>query len=246
MLGGDPRRINATTSPAQMRAAGPADHLRLPQPAEPDPSLSGRRANVAPESLPPSAQPPTPRQPWPPCRTPGWMWPASPWPTARSMRPWPDCAESVRRRPMSGYWSTCRARRSAPPLSPKAVWCSSTGTRSCSARAAHASQLKRRAHRRLGGRTGGHARRGGQVALGDGGVSLVAEKRDGQSMKARVLAGGKVQGRPGVTAPASQAGAEDAHAGRPRAPRGPAGRGHRGRGRFVRAHRLRPHRGAGR
>ncbi len=45
---------------------------------------------------------------------------------------------------------------------------------------------------------------GDKIALGDGGVSLVAEKRQGQSMKSRVLAGGKVQGRPGVTAPASR------------------------------------------
>ncbi len=45
---------------------------------------------------------------------------------------------------------------------------------------------------------------GDKIALGDGGVSLIAEKRQGQSMKSRVLAGGKVQGRPGVTAPASR------------------------------------------
>jgi pyruvate kinase len=45
---------------------------------------------------------------------------------------------------------------------------------------------------------------GDKIALGDGGVSLVAEKRQGQSMKSRVVAGGKVQGRPGVTAPASR------------------------------------------
>lgn len=45
---------------------------------------------------------------------------------------------------------------------------------------------------------------GDRVALGDGGVALVAEERDGYSIKARVVAGGKVQGRPGVTAPASR------------------------------------------
>lgn len=45
---------------------------------------------------------------------------------------------------------------------------------------------------------------GDRVALGDGGVALIAEERDGSSMKARVVAGGKVQGRPGVTAPASR------------------------------------------
>jgi pyruvate kinase len=47
-------------------------------------------------------------------------------------------------------------------------------------------------------------REGDRVALGDGGVSLLAEERDGSSMKVRVIAGGKVQGRPGVTAPASR------------------------------------------
>lgn len=45
---------------------------------------------------------------------------------------------------------------------------------------------------------------GDRIALGDGGVSLIAERRDGPSMTARVVAGGKVQGRPGVTAPASR------------------------------------------
>jgi len=45
---------------------------------------------------------------------------------------------------------------------------------------------------------------GDRVALGDGGVSLVTEERQGYSVLARVLAGGKVQGRPGVTAPASR------------------------------------------
>ncbi len=45
---------------------------------------------------------------------------------------------------------------------------------------------------------------GDRIALGDGGVALVADKRDGYSMRARVVAGGKVQGRPGVTAPASR------------------------------------------
>lgn len=43
---------------------------------------------------------------------------------------------------------------------------------------------------------------GDRVALGDGGVALIAEERDGDRMKARVASGGKVQGRPGVTAPA--------------------------------------------
>jgi pyruvate kinase len=47
-------------------------------------------------------------------------------------------------------------------------------------------------------------REGDRVALGDGGVALIAEEREGYSMKARVIAGGKVQGRPGVTAPASR------------------------------------------
>ena len=45
---------------------------------------------------------------------------------------------------------------------------------------------------------------GDRIALGDGGVALQAEQRVGYSMKARVLAGGKVQGRPGVTGPASR------------------------------------------
>lgn len=43
---------------------------------------------------------------------------------------------------------------------------------------------------------------GDRVALGDGGVALVAEDRDGERVRARVVSGGKVQGRPGVTAPA--------------------------------------------
>jgi pyruvate kinase len=45
---------------------------------------------------------------------------------------------------------------------------------------------------------------GDRVALGDGGVVLVAEERAGYSVRCRVIAGGKVQGRPGVTAPASR------------------------------------------
>jgi len=45
---------------------------------------------------------------------------------------------------------------------------------------------------------------GDRVALGDGVVALVAEKRKGYSVMARVVAGGKVQGRPGVTAPSSK------------------------------------------
>ncbi|MGH9107047.1 MAG: pyruvate kinase [Acidimicrobiales bacterium] len=47
-------------------------------------------------------------------------------------------------------------------------------------------------------------REGDRVALGDGGVALVAEESVGSSVRARVVAGGKVQGRPGVTAPASR------------------------------------------
>lgn len=43
---------------------------------------------------------------------------------------------------------------------------------------------------------------GDRVALGDGGVALIAEGREGEKVTARVLSGGKVQGRPGVTAPA--------------------------------------------
>jgi len=45
---------------------------------------------------------------------------------------------------------------------------------------------------------------GDRVALGDGGVALVAEERDGEYIRARVVGGGRVQGRPGVTAPASR------------------------------------------
>lgn len=45
---------------------------------------------------------------------------------------------------------------------------------------------------------------GDRVALGDGGVALVVVGREGSSATARVVAGGKVQGRPGVTAPASR------------------------------------------
>ena len=45
---------------------------------------------------------------------------------------------------------------------------------------------------------------GDRVAVGDGGIALIAEERDGYCMRARVLAGGKVQGRPGLTAPASR------------------------------------------
>jgi pyruvate kinase len=50
----------------------------------------------------------------------------------------------------------------------------------------------------------GSLRPGDRVALGDGGVALVAEERDGYSVVCRVVAGGRVQGRPGVTAPASR------------------------------------------
>jgi len=45
---------------------------------------------------------------------------------------------------------------------------------------------------------------GDRVALGDGGVALVVEKREGYSVRARVFAGGRVQGRPGVTAPSAR------------------------------------------
>jgi pyruvate kinase len=45
---------------------------------------------------------------------------------------------------------------------------------------------------------------GDRVALGDGGVALIAEGRKGNSVMARVVAGGRVQGRPGVTAPSSR------------------------------------------
>jgi pyruvate kinase len=45
---------------------------------------------------------------------------------------------------------------------------------------------------------------GDRVALGDGGVALVALGREGDAVRCRVAAGGKVQGRPGVTAPASR------------------------------------------
>jgi pyruvate kinase len=45
---------------------------------------------------------------------------------------------------------------------------------------------------------------GDRISLGDGGVALIAEQREGASMRARVVGGGKVQGRPGVTAPASR------------------------------------------
>jgi pyruvate kinase len=45
---------------------------------------------------------------------------------------------------------------------------------------------------------------GDRVALGDGGVALLVESREGYSVRCRVVAGGKVQGRPGVTAPASR------------------------------------------
>jgi len=47
-------------------------------------------------------------------------------------------------------------------------------------------------------------REGDKIALGDGGVALVCEGRDGYIVKARVVSSGKVQGRPGVTAPASR------------------------------------------
>jgi pyruvate kinase len=45
---------------------------------------------------------------------------------------------------------------------------------------------------------------GDRVALGDGGVTLIVEGRVGSRVTARVVGGGKVQGRPGVTAPASR------------------------------------------
>jgi pyruvate kinase len=47
-------------------------------------------------------------------------------------------------------------------------------------------------------------REGDRVALGDGGVALVCDEREGEVVRARVVSGGKVQGRPGVTAPASR------------------------------------------
>lgn len=43
-----------------------------------------------------------------------------------------------------------------------------------------------------------------QVALGDGGVRLVVEERDGDAVLARVLSGGVVRGRPGVALPADR------------------------------------------
>ena len=52
---------------------------------------------------------------------------------------------------------------------------------------------------------------GDRIALGDGGVSLIAEKRQGHSMKTRVIAGGKVQGRPGRNSPGIQAFADDTY-----------------------------------
>ncbi len=47
-------------------------------------------------------------------------------------------------------------------------------------------------------------RAGDQVALGDGGVVLMVERPDGESAMATVRNGGRVQGRPGVTAPAGR------------------------------------------
>jgi pyruvate kinase len=50
-----------------------------------------------------------------------------------------------------------------------------------------------------------HLEAGDRVALGDGGVALIVEGRDGDRVLARVRSGGLVQGRPGVTAPAGRA-----------------------------------------
>ena len=46
---------------------------------------------------------------------------------------------------------------------------------------------------------------GDRVALGDGGVALVVEGRNGDTVTARARSGGLLQGRPGVTAPAGRA-----------------------------------------
>ena len=46
---------------------------------------------------------------------------------------------------------------------------------------------------------------GDRVALGDGGVTLVVEAVDAGRVTARVRSGGRLQGRPGVTAPAGRA-----------------------------------------
>jgi pyruvate kinase len=46
---------------------------------------------------------------------------------------------------------------------------------------------------------------GDRVALGDGGVALVVEKRVGATVLARARSGGLLQGKPGVTAPAGRA-----------------------------------------
>jgi len=47
-------------------------------------------------------------------------------------------------------------------------------------------------------------RPGDRVALGDGGIALVIETIDGDRAVARVLTGGRVQGRPGVALPARE------------------------------------------
>lgn len=51
----------------------------------------------------------------------------------------------------------------------------------------------------------GHLQPGDRVALGDGLVALRVEGRRGDRVRARALAGGRLQGRPGVTAPAGRA-----------------------------------------
>ena len=50
-------------------------------------------------------------------------------------------------------------------------------------------------------------RLGDRVALGDGGIDLIIETLDADRAVARVLTGGRLQGRPGVTIPSSQSSA---------------------------------------
>jgi pyruvate kinase len=50
----------------------------------------------------------------------------------------------------------------------------------------------------------GNLEPGDRIALGDGGVSLLVESRVGDRAIARIRSGGLLQGRPGVTAPASR------------------------------------------
>ena len=86
---------------------------------------------------------------------------------------------------------------------------------------------------------------GDRVALGDGGVALIAEERDGSSMKVQGHGRRQGPGSPRGYRPGLQAFAQDSDAGRPGAPRGPAGRGYRERRCFLRAHCPRPGDGAG-